>query len=291
MNSVFVVIAAPGSGAIDSRTVTNLRRAGVESLRWLAPGEAAEFPGGGRIGEITEALRGLPIDLAEVPAAGRHKKLLVADMDSTMIQQECIDELGAAAGAGERIAAITARAMRGELDFEGALKERLALLRGLDAGVIDMIIRDRITFMPGGATLIATMKAHGARTVLVSGGFRQFAGAVAQRLGFDRHEANELIIEQGRLAGAVREPILGKDAKVASLHRHASELGLSMTETLTVGDGANDIPMLLESGMGVALHAKPRVQEQARIAINHGDLTSLLFLQGYSIGEFIHVSP
>jgi phosphoserine phosphatase len=287
MDSVIVVIAAPGSGAIDGRVETLLRQAGAAPRRWLAAGEALEADYAGEPAALRKALAGLPLDIAGVPAAGRRKKLLLADMDSTMICQECIDELGAAAGVGQRIAAITARAMRGELDFEGALKERLALLRGLDAAVIDRIIHHRITFMPGGATLIATMKAHGARAALISGGFSQFTGAVAQRLDFDSHEANELIIEDGRLSGMVREPILGKDAKLASLRRQVRELGIAAADVIAVGDGANDIPMLLAAGMGVALHAKPRVQEQARIAVNHGDLTALLYLQGYSAEEFV----
>ena len=285
MGSVIVVIAAPGSGAIDGRAEALLRAAGAGPLNWLAAGEACEMSG--EVGSIGAALAGLPIDVAEIQKADRRKRLLVADMDSTMIQQECIDELGAVAGVGERIAAITARAMRGELDFEGALKERLALLKGVDAGVIGKIIRERITYMPGGATLVATMKAHGGRAALVSGGFRQFTGEVAARLGFDWHEANELIIADGKLTGSVREPILGKDAKVAALRRFAAGVEASPMDVVAVGDGANDIPMLLEAGMGVALHAKPRVREQAAIAINHGDLTALLYLQGYARDEFV----
>ena len=286
MESVVVVIAAPGSGAIDANAVARLHDAGCGPVAWLSPSEALETAAGGSAAAVRAAVAGLPLDVAEVPSANRRKRLLIADMDSTMIQQECIDELGIVAGAGERISAITARAMRGELDFEGALKERLTLLKGLDANVIDKVIRKRITYTPGGATLVATMKRHGARTALVSGGFRQFTGAVAAHLGFDSHEANDLIIEAGKLAGTVREPILGKHDKVAALRRIAAEIGATSADVIAVGDGANDVAMLIEAGLGVALHAKPKVQEQARIAINHGDLTALLFLQGYRRRDF-----
>jgi phosphoserine phosphatase len=204
-----------------------------------------------------------------------------------MIQQECIDELGVMAGVGERIKDITLRAMRGEIDFEGALKQRVGLLKDLDEGIIDKIIRQRITYMPGGRTLIATMKAHGAYTALVSGGFAPFTSRVAADLGFDENQANDLIVRDGRLAGEVGLPILGQQAKVDALFRIAKERGITTADAIAVGDGANDIPMLLEAGMGVALHAKPRVQEQARIAINHGDLTALLYLQGYSKSQFV----
>jgi phosphoserine phosphatase len=204
-----------------------------------------------------------------------------------MIGQECIDELGNLAGVGERIKAITARAMRGELDFEGALKARLALMTGLPESAIATILKERISFTPGGRTLVATMKAHGAYAALVSGGFVQFTGHVARELGFDEHRANELNIERGRLAGSVREPILGKDAKVSALHELATKLGLRLADTLAVGDGANDIPMLKDAGLGVALHAKPIVQEAVSVSINHGDLTSLLYLQGYRREEFV----
>ena len=283
---VVIVIAAPGSGAIDGNAVARLHDAGCKPITWLSPGEALETAAGGGAATVRAAVAGLPLDVAEVPSSNRRKRLLIADMDSTMIQQECIDELGIVAGAGERISAITARAMRGELDFEGALKERLTLLKGLDARVNGQIIRERITYMPGGPTLVATMKRHGARTALVSGGFRQFTGAVAAHLGFDSHEANDLIIEAGKLAGTVREPILGKHDKVAALRRIAAEIGATSADVIAVGDGANDVAMLIEAGLGVALHAKPKVQEQARIAINHGDLTALLFLQGYRRRDF-----
>jgi len=286
MDSVLVLIAAPGSGAIDARTVALLRELGAEAPHWLAPGEAAEVPAFPRLPEFMIDAARLPIDAAVVSIHNRRKRLLIADMDSTVIRQECIDELGAAAGLGERIAAITARAMRGEFDFADALRERVKLLAGLDAAIIDKILRERIDYMPGGRTLIATMKAHGAHTALVSGGFHQFTGPVAARLGFDETSANRLVIENGRLTGGVAEPILGEAAKLDALRRVVARLGLDAADAIAVGDGANDVAMLSEAGMGVALHAKPHVQEASLIRINHGDLTALLYLQGYAKAQF-----
>jgi phosphoserine phosphatase len=286
MESVLVLIAAPGSRAIGPDVVRGLREAGGASPRWLAEAEACDLPDFPGRAAFVETLRGLPIDANLIPAANRRKRLLIADMDSTMIEQECIDELGVAAGAGDRIKEITIRAMRGELDFEGALKERVSLLQGLDETVIARILSERITYMPGGRTLIATMKANGAHTALVSGGFTPFTSHVAGHLGFDQHQANTLIIEDGKLAGTVGFPILGQQAKVEALHRITADLNISAADAIAVGDGANDVPMLLEAGLGVALHAKPKVQEAAPIRINHGDLTALLYLQGYAASEF-----
>lgn len=286
MDSVVVLIAAPGSGAIGQDVMAMLRDFGGGAPHWLAEGEAVEVAAFPRLAEFREKLRAYPIDLNMVPARNRRKRMLIADMDSTMIQQECIDELGVMAGVGERIKDITIRAMRGELDFEGALKERVGLLKGLEETIIDKIIRERITFMPGGRTLIATMKAAGAYTALVSGGFTPFTSRVGGALGFDENQANDLIIRDGLLTGEVGLPILGQQAKVDALHRISSSLGISADDVLAVGDGANDIPMLLKAGMGVALHAKPKVREQARFTIDHGDLTALLYLQGYARDEF-----
>ncbi|WP_421694759.1 phosphoserine phosphatase SerB [Aestuariivirga sp.] len=286
MDSVLVLIAAPGSGAISAEVVEMLQGFGAETPRWLAEGEALEVPAFAAVPEFLEAIRGAAIDANLVPAQNRAKRLLIADMDSTMIQQECIDELGVMAGIGDHIKQITARAMRGELDFEGALLERVKLLKGLDQGIIGKIIRERISFMPGGKTLIATMKAHGAYTALVSGGFTPFTERVAAELGFDEQQANGLIIEDGVLTGAVEYPILGQQAKLEALRRIAARLGISSLDAIAVGDGANDLAMLGEAGMGVALHAKPQVQAEARFRINHGDLTALLYLQGYEKAAF-----
>lgn len=291
MDSVLVLIAAPGSRAIDTAVVEMLRDFGGTAPRWLDEAEAAEVAPFARQADFIAALASHPVDTNIILAQGRRKRLLIADMDSTMIQQECIDELGLMAGVGERIKDITIRAMQGELDFEGALKERVGLLQGLDEAIIARILSERITYMPGGYQLIATMKANGAHTALVSGGFTPFTSHVAQHLGFDQHQANTLIIEDGKLAGTVGFPILGQQAKVEALHRICADLSIDRTDTIAVGDGANDVPMLLEAGLGVALHAKPKVQEAAPVRINHGDLTALLFLQGYSRSEFVDRLP
>ena len=283
---VLVLIAKPGSGAINSRVVEALRDTGGKAPRWLKLNDAADielFPGMMAFGEV---LRDQPIDVCLVGTQNRRKKLLLADMDSTMIHQECIDELAFAAGVGDHIKAITAKAMRGELNFEGALKERVSLLKGLDQSVINTLLRERITFMEGAKTLIATMKAHGAYRALVSGGFTAFTGPVADALGFDENHANILLIENGKLTGGVAKPILGKDAKVEVLKKICKKLKISTDDALAVGDGANDIPMLIEAGLGVALHAKPNVQAEIPNCINHGDLTALLYLQGYREDQF-----
>ena len=280
MDSVLVLIAAPGSGAITTQIAMAFMG------HWLSEGEALEIPAAHEA-QARKLCAGLPIDINRVPTANRRKRILLADMDSTMIQQECIDELGVVAGVGDHIKGITARAMRGELDFEGALKERVALLKGLPESVIQDVIRNRITMMPGGKTLLATMKKNGAYTALVSGGFTAFTSYVAKTLGFDENHANSLLLDGGKLTGEVALPILGKDAKVESLMRICSVHGLKPADVLAVGDGANDIPMLQAAGMGVALHAKPKVQEQASFVVNHGDLTALLYLQGYKKSEFI----
>ncbi len=287
MDSVLVLMAAPGSGAIGESVVEAVRDLGGDAPHWLARGDALEVEAFARVPELLVELKRLPIDAATVSIHNRRKRLLVADMDSTMIHQECIDELGAVAGVGERIAAITVKAMRGELDFEGALKERVALLTGLDAGVIQKVINERITLMPGGKTLIATMKAHGAYTALVSGGFTAFTSHVARELGFDEHRANMLLIEDNHLSGKVGEPILGQQAKLDGLRDIAKARGLEAADAIAVGDGANDLAMLSEAGLGVALHAKPHVQESSLIRVNHGDLTALLYLQGYRRDQFL----
>lgn len=290
MDSVVILIAAPGSRAISPAIANAAGELAGSDPQWLHKSEAlqasvsAAAPGLGT--ELRQLVKDQPIDVAIVPEENRRKRLLIADMDSTMIGQECIDELGSLAGVGDQIKAITTRAMQGELDFEEALKARLTLMKDLPETAIGRILNDRITFTPGGRTLIATMKANGAYAALVSGGFVQFTGHVAKHLGFDEHRANELLMENGRLTGGVREPILGKDAKLAALREIARNRGIGLADTLAVGDGANDIPMLQASGLGVALHANPKVREAVSVSITHGDLTALLYLQGYRHAEF-----
>ncbi|ARO15797.1 phosphoserine phosphatase [Ketogulonicigenium robustum] len=257
--------------------------------RWLSVGEAAEFDMPAQPADQWqrwEALQALGVDLVVQPTTGRKKQLLLADMDSTMIRQECIDELAAEAGVGARVADITARAMNGELDFEAALRERVGLLRGLPEGIIQHVLDTRITYTPGGRDLIATMKANGAYCALVSGGFTAFTARVGAALGFDENRANTLLVEDGALTGAVATPILGRAAKIEALEELRDKLGLSNDQVMAVGDGANDLGMLGLAGAGVALHAKPAVAAECDIRINHGDLSALLFIQGYARSEF-----
>ena len=276
---------------LDRALVTNLQDAmnGGEPV-WLNPNHAAEFeiPKIPRsISNVFENLNAEGVDIVVQKTKDRRKQVLLADMDSTMIQQECIDELAAEAGVGDRVAAITKRAMNGELDFEAALRERVGLLKGLSESVIADVLAKRITMMPGGATLVATMKANGAYTALVSGGFTAFTSAIAAKLGFDENRANTLVAENGTLTGTVTNPILGREAKVEALHDITKSRGLKPADVLAVGDGANDLGMLDLAGTGIALHAKPTVQEQAKHRINHGDLTALLYIQGYTKDEFV----
>ena len=285
------LLTDPATPALDRTTVAVLRHAwGGGDARWLDPGVAAEFPletVPENLWDVWEGLQTLGIDLAVQPTAGRRKRLLLADMDSTMIRQECIDELAAMAGVGPQVAGITARAMKGELDFESALRDRVALLAGLAETAIARVLDTRISFTPGGRTLVATMKAQGGHAVLVSGGFTAFTGPVAAALGFDENRANVLHIRDGRLTGTVADPILGRAAKVQALEEIAARLGIGADQVLAVGDGANDLGMLARAGAGVALHAKPAVAAESALRVNHGDLTALLFLQGYTRAEFV----
>jgi phosphoserine phosphatase len=229
-----------------------------------------------------------PVDVVLQRDERRRKKLLLADMDSTMIGQECIDELADYAGLKSRVAAITERAMRGEIAFEPALRERVALLKGLPASVIDTVLAERIRFTPGGRTLVATMRANGAYTAMVSGGFTAFTSGIAAVLGFDEHHANMLFVDaDGKLTGEVLEPILGREAKRDTLNALREQFKLTREETLAVGDGANDIPMIEAAGLGIAYHGKPAIKEAAAASIEHGDLTALLYAQGYRRDEFV----
>jgi phosphoserine phosphatase len=236
---------------------------------------------------LREARGDLPIDIVVQPRAARRKKLFLADMDSTMIGQECIDELADFAGLKAHVAGITERAMRGEIEFEPALRERVALLKGLPVNVVDEVLAKRITPTPGGRELVATMRAHGAYTCLISGGFTLFANAVADLIGFQENRANELMVENGKLTGEVREPILGRATKLATLVELLESFDLDDIDTLVVGDGANDLEMIKAAGLGVAYHAKPAVAAAAAARIDHGDLTALLYAQGYRRDEFV----
>jgi phosphoserine phosphatase len=284
------LLTDPARPALDRPTVESLRNAwGGGAVLWLDPGVAAEFAlpeRPAKLWQVWQDLQALGVDLAVQPTADRRKRLLLADMDSTMIRQECIDELADRAGVGARVAAITARAMNGEIDFEAALRERVGLLAGLDEGVIAEVLATRISFMPGGRVLVATMKANGGHAALVSGGFTAFTGPVAAALGFDEHRANVLHVQDGRLTGTVAEPILGRAAKVQALETLCTRLGIAEDQAMAVGDGANDLGMLGRAGAGVALHAKPSVAAQCELRVNHGDLTALLYLQGYRRAEF-----
>jgi phosphoserine phosphatase len=284
------LLCAPTNQTIEATLVDSLRNAwGGGDVIWLAIDEAAEFaleqmPA--NQWDVWADFQELGVDLVIQPTIGRRKKMLLADMDSTMIQQECIDELADEAGVGDHVRDITARAMNGELDFEAALIERVSLLRGLDESVIAQVLANRITLMPGGKALVATMKANGGFAALVSGGFTAFTQSVASQLGFDENRANRLLVENGTLTGEVGMPILGRAAKVDALEQITARLGLSESEVMAVGDGANDLGMLERAGTGVALHAKPSVAAQCDVRINHGDLTALLYAQGYAQDEF-----
>ena len=280
------------TGALDPNMIGTLRnRFGGGNITWLNPKSAAEFTMSAsppNHDNVWQSLQGQEIDFVVQPAGNRRKKLLLADMDSTMIGQECIDELAATAGVGDQVKAITARAMDGALNFEDALRARVALLKGAPADIIADVLNRRITPVSGGATLVATMKAHGAYTALVSGGFTAFTAWVAQTLGFDDHRANTLLIENNVLMGDVARPILGRAAKVEALADSTNRLSIGAHDVLAIGDGANDLGMIEHAGLGVAVHAKPIVQAQAQHRINHGDLTALLYIQGYHMAEFVN---
>lgn len=263
-------------------------------MRWLDGDRAADIEFAAAF-EALPALRsacvietkGLALDVILQPSAHRRKRLLLADMDSTMIGQECVDELADFVGLKPLVAAITDRAMRGELAFEPALRERVALLKGLPVGVVDEVLRDRITLTPGAAVLVRTMQAHGAYCALVSGGFTLFTQPIAGRIGFDENQGNSLLVEGGRFSGEVGDPILGREAKRATLLALRDRLGLAVADTLAIGDGANDLGMIEEAGLGIAYHAKPAVAALAAGRIDHCDLTAVLFAQGFARATFV----
>ena len=295
MSHVLVLISNPEIRGLESRHV----EAAVKALPspgtpdWLHPDIACQIPfERGDIavvdvkGKVREALRDQPLDIAIVATENRRKKLLVADMDSTMIEQECIDEIADLLGLKDKVSAITERAMVGELPVAEALRERAALLAGVTRQQINTLIDERITLMPGAATLVATMSAHGALCALVSGGFTAFTDVIGARLGFHETRANVLGFKGDALDGTVKEPILGPEAKLAALNQFAARVASGPVDAIAVGDGANDISMIRNAGMGVAYHAKPLVAATARIQINYGDLTALLYIQGYRMEEF-----
>lgn len=269
---------------------------GAAAPVWLADRLAADIPftaANAALRALADQVRarlGAPVDVVLQPATGRRKKLYLTDMDSTVIEQECIDELADFAGLKEHVAKITERAMNGEIAFEPALRERVALLKGLPVSVVDEVLEKRITLMPGGKTLVATLRAHGVHTCLVSGGFTLFTGRIAAMLGFDEHRGNVLVVENGQLAGRVEEPILGKEAKLETLKELTARLNLKPEDSLVSGDGANDMPMIEAAGLGIAFRAKPAVAAGAPVRVDRGDLTALLYVQGYKREEFATTS-
>jgi phosphoserine phosphatase len=298
MDHVLTLIANPAGPHLlkeqVDRAIAALRAAGATTgaADWLAPGIACDIPYSGidadrMDGTMRRWLGDQPFDFLAQQAVGRRKRLLVADMDSTMISVECIDELADYVGRRAEIAAITERAMRGEIDFVAALRARAAMLRGLDASVFAAIFLERIKPNSGARALVGTMRAHGAYTVLVSGGFTEFTSRVRQAIGFDADQANRLIVADGKITGEVAEPVLDANAKLTALHRFSAERGHGLAAAIAVGDGANDLAMLQAAGLGVAYRAKPVVAAAAQARIDHGDLTALLYLQGYRRAEFV----
>lgn len=288
--SVLCLIANPADPALDPQLVAAIQHETRGEINWLHQRVACEIVSPKAADPVAEAralIADRPVDAALLPLAHRRKKLLVADMDSTMINEECIDELADAAGIKAQVAEITERAMNGELDFEAALRTRVALIKGLERKVIEEIRRERITLAPGGRALVQTMKAYGAYTSLVSGGFTFFAEYFAKRIGFDEAIANTLQFNGEVLTGTVADPIVDKNTKLSRLLGLAEERGIPIAETMAVGDGANDLDMIRAAGLGVALHAKPFVAAEADARIDFGDLTALLYLQGYSDDEIV----
>jgi len=288
---VLTLIARPGDPALPALAERFRAQFAPAAISWLSPGEAVDLFVAGDLADLCRRARalaaGTAVDIAVQPVTGRRKRLFIADMDSTMIGQECIDELADFAGLKARVADITERAMRGELDFPSALRERVGLLAGLAEETIERVIAERITLTPGARELVATMRRNGARAILVSGGFTAFTDRIARMIGFDESRGNRLEIAAGRLTGKVAEPILGREAKLEALEDALLRFGLSADQALATGDGANDLLMVARAGLGVAYHAKPALAEAADMRVDHGDLTALLFAQGYRRDDFL----
>lgn len=291
MQHVVTLVAAPGFEGLPDIAAA-LARTLYSGPRWLDPDRAVDLPVAGETPAaiarvLGDAIADVPVDHAIQPAFGRRKQVLIADMDSTFITVECIDVIARHAGIGAEIAEITQRTIRGELDFSDSLHARVARLAQASEELFETAWREDVGFMPGGPTLLATMRAHGATSALVSGGFTWFTQRVAAAVGFDLHRANVLEIADGRLTGRLQEPILDRGAKLTILRELSRERGLSLAETMAVGDGANDIDMLRAAGMGIAYHAVPAAAQAADAAVAHGDLTTLLFFQGYRREQFV----
>src|SRR6201993_922212 len=295
MSLVATLICNPANPALDSTIVDGALAVlpSPDKAEWLFNEVAVEIPFAGHEDAKAVKTRGrvargnLPIDIVVQPIATRRKKLFLADMDSTMIGQECIDELADFVGLKDHVAAITERAMRGEIEFEPALRERVALLKGLPVSVVDEVLAKQITLTPGGRELVMTMRAHGAYTCLISGGFTLFTNAIAAKIGFQENRANQLVVHDGKFTGEVREPILGRETKLATLVELREAFELDEIDTLVAGDGANDLGMIEQAGLGVAYRAKPAVSAAAAARIDYGDLTALLYAQGYRREEFV----
>jgi phosphoserine phosphatase len=289
MSLILTVIAQREATSLTDAQLARIRDAvGGGAPVILSAGEAADIPVAEQPepSRLAEALAGAPIDAITVKSRGRRKALLLADMDSTIVQGETLDELAGFAGLGEKIAAITARAMNGELDFKEALRERVAMLKGLPVDALERTW-ERVRMTPGARELVATMRARGALTVLVSGGFSFFTAKVATALGFDEHRSNTLLDDGAVLSGSVAEPILDRDSKLQALHEFAARRGVKLGATMAVGDGANDLDMLGAAGLGIAFHAKPIVAHAARAKVDHAGLRALLFVQGYPADSFV----
>jgi phosphoserine phosphatase len=289
MTHIMTVVAQREATSLTPALLNQIRNAvrGAPPIV-LSPGEAADIPLSAPLDQtaLREALEAKPIDTIVTKARGRRKALLIADMDSTIVTGETLDELAGFAGIGEKIAAITRRAMNGELDFKAALRDRVAMLKGLDLDALENTWR-QVRLTSGAQELVATMRAKGALTALVSGGFSFFTGKVAAELGFDVHRSNVLLHDGAVLTGQVAEPVLDRDSKLAALNELAARRGVKLHATLAVGDGANDLDMIRAAGLGVAFHAKPIVAQEARAKVDHADLRALLFAQGYKASMFV----